>query len=59
MNVGDNPKRVVVGFTNDKVRRITDYLLNFNNSWDESIILKANNYCFTPNDIIKNSPVSF
>lgn len=54
MNVGDNPKKVVVGFTNDRTRVITDYLSQFDNSWEESMILKANNYCFNPSDFIKN-----
>lgn len=54
MNVGDNPKRVVIGFTNDRTRIIADYLAQFDNSWEEPMILKANNYCFTPSDFIKN-----
>ncbi len=54
MNVGDNQKRVVVGFTNDRTRKITDYLAQFDNSWEESMVLKANNYCFTPSDFINN-----
>jgi len=54
MNIGDKPKKVVIGFTNDKIRKIVDYLVQFDNSWDESMTQKANNYCFTPNDFINN-----
>jgi len=54
MNVSDHPKKVVVGFTNDRTRIITDYLAQFDNSWEESMILEANNYCFTSSDFIKN-----
>ncbi len=54
MKVSDHPKKVVVGFTNDRTRIITDYLVQFDNSWEESMILKSNNYCFTPSDFIKN-----
>jgi|APSaa5957512535_1039671.scaffolds.fasta_scaffold09228_2 superfamily II DNA helicase RecQ len=54
MNIDDNSKMVVVGFTNDKTRIITDDLGQFDNSWEESMILKANNYCFTTSDFIQN-----
>ena len=54
MNVDDNSKMVVVGFTNDRTRIITDYLAQFDNSWEESMILRANNYCFAPSDFINN-----
>jgi superfamily II DNA helicase RecQ len=54
MNIGDSQKKVVVGFTNDRTRIITDYLAQFDNSWEESMILKANNYCFTPSDFVNN-----
>lgn len=59
MNVGDTPKKVEVGFTNDKTRIIADYLAQLDNLWDESMILTANNYCFTLVDFIKNLGYQF
>ena len=59
MEVSDNSKKVVVGFTNDKTRIIADYLAQFDNSWEESMILKANDYCFTPSDFIRNLELEY
>ncbi len=58
MNQGAS-KKVGIGYSNDRVRKILDYLNESNNAWDEAMILKANNYCFTPNDFIKNLSYQF
>ena len=46
-------KKIVIGFTNDRIQRITNYLSASNHRWNETIVAKANTYCFTPGDYIK------
>ncbi|MHB2151040.1 RecQ family ATP-dependent DNA helicase [Calditrichota bacterium LG25] len=53
MEIGDT-KKVIVGFTNDRIQKITNYLSVTNQRWNEAIVSKANNYCFTPEDFIAN-----
>ncbi len=43
---------VIVGFVNDKLQKITDYLLQYDPAWDENIVIKANNWCFDPTEFI-------
>lgn len=52
-------KRVVVGFTNDRIQRIVSYLSPANKHWNESIVNKANNYCFTSENFIYNLEKEF
>jgi len=59
MNENDDARKVVVGFTNDRIRKITDYLKQSNDSWDELMVLNANKYCFIPQDFIKNLSYQF
>ncbi|MBT4576635.1 MAG: hypothetical protein HOB92_09250, partial [Candidatus Cloacimonetes bacterium] len=50
-----NESKVIdVGFTNDRVQRIANYLSVTNQRWNESIVAKANTYCFTPSEYINN-----
>lgn len=59
-NMGINEtKRVVVGFTNDRIQKITNYLSVTNNRWNELIVSKANNYCFTSENFINNLEKEF
>jgi len=52
-------KKVVIGFTNDRIQRIADYLSNTDQRWSESIVSKATNYCFSPEDFINNLKKEF
>ena len=58
MEIGES-KRVVVGFTNDRIQKITNYLSVTNQRWNEAIVTKANNYCFTSEDFINNLKKEF
>lgn len=48
---GDTLPPIVVGFRNNKLRKISEIL---GSGFTERIVLKASNYCFTPDDFIKN-----
>ncbi len=58
MEIGES-KRVVVGFNNDRIQRITNYLSATNQHWNETIVIKANNYCFTAEDFIQKLEKEF
>lgn len=48
---GEKLPPIIVGFRNDKLRQIASIL---GNDFTERIVLKASNYCFNPDDFIKN-----
>lgn len=52
-------RRVVVGFTNDRIQKITNFLAITNHHWNERIVTKANNYCFSAEDFIYNLKKEF
>jgi len=52
-------KKVVVGFTNDRIQKIANYLSVTNQGRNEQMVAKANNYCFTPENFIKNLKTEF
>jgi len=55
----DETKRIIVGFSNDRIQRITDYLSGTNQHWNKTIVSKANNYCFTSENFINNLKTEF
>ncbi len=58
MKIGET-KKVMVGFTNDRIQRITDYLSITDQRWNENIVTRANNYCFTAEHFINNLKKEF
>ncbi len=54
MKTGDISKKVIIGFQNDRIRKITDFLNQFDNNWDEEMIVKANNWCYKASEFIEN-----
>lgn len=58
MGIGET-KRVMVGFTNDRIQKIVDYLSVTNQRWNEQIVTKANNYCFTSENFINKLKKEF
>jgi len=55
VHVGERLNPIIVGFTNDKFKRITEYLkLNVNDRFTERIVKEATSYCNEPEDFVKN-----
>ncbi|GAJ06733.1 unnamed protein product, partial [marine sediment metagenome] len=54
-NVGERLNPIIVGFTNDKIKRITEYLkLHINELFTERIVKDSMVYCTDSGDFIKN-----
>jgi ATP-dependent DNA helicase RecQ len=58
MKMGEE-KKVIVGFTNDRLQRITAILSRLNSKWNTWIVMKAMNYCFDPEDFIEKLKKEF
>ena len=58
MNIGDS-KKLIIGFTNDKIRRISEYLFGFDERWDERMVKKATFYCYDFNEFIRKLGIEF
>ena len=56
---GDTTK-VVIGFTNNKIKQITDYLKReIDNTWDEKLVSNSNKFCSDHLEFVKNLKSQF
>lgn len=58
MRDGDS-RWVVIGFSNDYIRRIVDLLQQVDPEWNETMILQANNFCFSAEDFLSSLKSEF